>query len=68
MDMMLYADLDLDVKMSDAITGIKESTKNPQAVKTEQVEASLLMNSNVTGAANNAVGGMQLDQNTILQY
>lgn len=28
LDVMLYADLDLDVKLSDAITGLKESAKN----------------------------------------
>lgn len=39
MDMILYADLDLDVKMSDAISGLKESTKNPQTVKIEQAES-----------------------------
>ena len=39
-DTMLYADLDLDVKLSDAITGFKEANKKgTQAVKTEQTEA-----------------------------
>lgn len=38
LDVMLYADLDLDVKLSDAITGLKESAKNSISIKTEQAE------------------------------
>ena len=40
-DQLLYGDLDLEVKLSDAISGFKENSKvsGPQAVKTEQAEA-----------------------------
>ena len=64
MDAMIYGDLDLDVKLSDAITGFKELPKGPLVNKTESNDASKTMPMNPAGgmATQNAVGGQgQMD-------
>ena len=59
-DTMLYGDLDLDVKLSDAITGFKELPIGRKASNTDQNEAPKNMPLNTAAggmAAQNAVGG-----------
>ena len=61
-DLLLYADLDLDVKLTDAINGIKDPSTIQTTVKTETADSAQQISQ--AGATAATATGMSIDPTT----